>query len=184
MQTITSALGSTSTAFPELTVKAFDRDMRSGEPLGDAKTDACGYYEIFYTADQFRRAEKGTADLIVRAYDAQGEIMGAFDTLFDAPLVATIDLVITTRQTIPLSEYEELLKQLTPLMEGVAPADLTEQDVAFLTAETGVNPERLQFLRQSSQLSRQTELPTEAFYGWARQNLVTLDATRLLATRR
>jgi hypothetical protein len=74
MQTISSALGSTSTAFPELTVKAFDRDMRSEEPLEDTKTHACGYYEIFYTAEQFRRAEKGTADLIVRAYDAQGEM--------------------------------------------------------------------------------------------------------------
>src|SRR5689334_3502640 len=48
-------------------VQAFDKDMRSEQPLGQpAVTDAGGAYEIAYRASEFTRAEKLTADLIVR----------------------------------------------------------------------------------------------------------------------
>ena len=43
------------------TVRAFDRDLRSEEALGDATTDRAGRYEIRYSAAQFRRDEKGSA---------------------------------------------------------------------------------------------------------------------------
>ena len=45
-------------------VRAEDRDMRPewSQLLGETHTDVKGYYEIFYTRDQLRRAEKKTAD--------------------------------------------------------------------------------------------------------------------------
>ncbi|SRR6266702_6235033 len=47
-------------------VRAFDKDLRTAEPLGEpATTDQAGRYEITYTAEQFSRAEKGSADLYV-----------------------------------------------------------------------------------------------------------------------
>ena len=47
----------------DLTVRAFDKDMRSEEELGQAVTDQQGHYQINYSASQFRRNEKGSADL-------------------------------------------------------------------------------------------------------------------------
>src|SRR5678815_3236531 len=41
------------------TVRAFDKDMRAEQPLGQAVTDKNGNYEIEYTAAQFGRTEKG-----------------------------------------------------------------------------------------------------------------------------
>src|SRR6185503_4365119 len=51
----------------EVVVRAFDQDMRS-EPqlLDEARTNSSGNYEIRYTAEKFKRAEKGSADLVVR----------------------------------------------------------------------------------------------------------------------
>src|SRR5215211_5753233 len=47
-----------------LTVRAFDRDLRSEERLGEVAI-ADGTYEIAYSAEQFSRAEKGRADIVV-----------------------------------------------------------------------------------------------------------------------
>ena len=47
-------------------VRAFDKDLRSEEFLWETTTDEEGRYAIHYNAEQFSRAEQGSADLIVR----------------------------------------------------------------------------------------------------------------------
>src|SRR5262249_46474636 len=53
-------------------VRAFDRDLRSEEKLGEVTTDEQGRYEIKYTAAQFSRDEKGSADLRVAVCEPGG----------------------------------------------------------------------------------------------------------------
>ncbi len=53
-------------------IRAFDKDLRAEQFLGEAVTDTNGEYQISYAAEQFRRAEKHTADLIVRIFDQTG----------------------------------------------------------------------------------------------------------------
>ena len=51
-------------------VRAYDKDLRSKEQLGKSEpviTDTKGRYEIPYAAEQFSRAEKRGADLLVEA---------------------------------------------------------------------------------------------------------------------
>ena len=48
-------------------VRAFDKDLRREELLGEAVTGSDGRYEIRYLSSRFTRAEKNLADLIVRA---------------------------------------------------------------------------------------------------------------------
>jgi peptidoglycan hydrolase-like protein with peptidoglycan-binding domain len=68
------------------TVRAFDRDLRRVEPLGDEATpDAAGRYEIRYTSDQFARAEKDGADLILRLFGPDRRELAASPVLFNAP---------------------------------------------------------------------------------------------------
>jgi peptidoglycan hydrolase-like protein with peptidoglycan-binding domain len=47
-------------------VSAFDRDLRNEQALGRSQTDKQGFYQIQYTTDQFSRAERGSADLVVK----------------------------------------------------------------------------------------------------------------------
>lgn len=46
--------------------------------------------------------------------------------------------------------------------------ELTEQDIEFLAQETGHSRQRLEFLRLAAQLTEETGVPAEAFYGWFR----------------
>ena len=122
-------------------VRAFDKDMRSEESLGEATTDPKGRYQIRYTAEQFRRAEKGSADLRVSVCNEAGRELASSQILFNAPLNATVDLVIGGSPYRGPSEYERYLEELTPVMQGVQPADLREdqqiQDISFLSSRPG-----------------------------------------------
>src|SRR5713101_1789434 len=85
-------------------VRAVDKDLpsrdlrgngrRSEEPLGEARTDMQGHYEIAYTAGQFLRAEKESADLVIRVFGPNNRQFGMSDVRFQAPPNATMDLVI------------------------------------------------------------------------------------------
>ena len=48
--------------FTAATIQALDRDLRGEQALGQTKTDVDGIYQIPYTAAQFSRAEKASAD--------------------------------------------------------------------------------------------------------------------------
>jgi len=202
--------------FAGAVVRASDKDLRGEEPLGQAITDQEGRYEINYTAEQFRRAEKGTADLIVRVYAniiiaRPTDIVRPIDTsfpmeqpatiptaatgastatspavekvplatspiIFNAPPIAVVDLVVGGATYTGPSEYEEIVSELTPLLQTVPPvqpADLTAEDIAFLIGETGLLADRISFFAAAAKLSQQTDLPPEIFYGFARKNLPT-----------
>jgi hypothetical protein len=65
-------------------VRAFDKDLRHDERLGEEVTDGSGRFEIAYTAEQFSKAEKKRADLIVRVFDQEDQELIASDILFNA----------------------------------------------------------------------------------------------------
>jgi peptidoglycan hydrolase-like protein with peptidoglycan-binding domain len=108
------------TALSGMTVRAFDKDMRSEQLLGEAKTDptpstaASGLYQIMYTADKFSRAEKKSADLVVRVFSPEGGQLVESAVLFNAPATATVNLVVAPVPVVSLSEYEQLVADLTP----------------------------------------------------------------------
>ena len=125
-------------------MKAFDRDLRSEELLGEAITNEQGIYEITYTAEQFARAEEGTADLIVRVFSREGEELGASEIIFNAPAIATVDLVVIPKEQPQPSEYEQLLMDLSPVLQDIPLADLTEEDIDFLAGDTEIDKQRIE----------------------------------------
>jgi hypothetical protein len=171
----------TETGGPALgaTVRAFDKDLRHEQLLGEiVVTETSGRYSINYTADQFRRADKRTADLIVRAWDENDNLRAESAIIFNAPDTATIDLTFGALPS--LSEYEVLILTLRPVLEGVALVDLSDSDITFLIGETRLARQRVEFLRHSARLNRETRIQAEAFYAWARRNL-PLELDQLLA---
>ena len=69
-------------------MRAYDKDLPSlqretplGEPLGEVATGVDGAYVIPYTVEQFRRAEKDSADLVVRAFDGAGEVIAEISSV-------------------------------------------------------------------------------------------------------
>src|SRR5262249_47374119 len=88
---------------------------------------------------------------------------------FNAPATVTLDIVVAPLPVVTLSEYEQLVADLNPLLDGVAFAQLTTDDVTFLAQETRQPPAHIQMLQQSAQLAPQADIPAEAPYGWLSQ---------------
>ncbi|MBA4141858.1 MAG: hypothetical protein H0X43_02400 [Nitrosospira sp.] len=169
---------------PGVVVQAFDRDMREEALLGRTLTDAEGFYEITYSNAQFRRPEKGQADLIVRVFDAdekgEGEEITVSDMVFNAPQLQIINLEVESR-SCP-SEYERHLADLKPLIEGEPVDALTDEDLRFLSGKTGIPFEQINCLRLDARWSFQHGLKPAVAYGLFRQEL-PVNLRRLLAEK-
>ena len=128
-------------------VKAFDRDLRNEQLLDEAQTDRNGAYCIEYSERQFLNQERGTADLVVKALDADGSILVSSPVLFNAPEVAEIDLTIPLERKVPPTLFERIGSAVEPLLGKVKVEKLEEdqeqQDLTFLSGETGFDKRSL-----------------------------------------
>ncbi|MEQ1742475.1 MAG: neuraminidase-like domain-containing protein [Candidatus Nitrotoga sp.] len=164
------------------TVQVFDKDLRSEELLGESALDASGFYEVRYSLEQFRRAEKQAADLIVRILNLRREVLFSTDVIFNAAAVQTIDIVLTDEKR--LSEFERHVAQIRPLLQELPFADLKEADIDFLAEESGIEPVQIAFLVVAHQHSTVTRIAPEIFYGLFRQDLPSHLPALLLQTLR
>ncbi len=157
------------------TVRAFDRDLRAEGFLGETVTGPDGRYEIHYGPAQFNRAEKGSADLLVRAFGPNNQVAASSPIRFNAGPDETVDLVVGGAEYRGPSEFAELVAELKPLLQGLSLGDLKEdeehQDFSFLSAETGRDAGRIQLLAAAHRLEAEAEIPAEACYGLVRQGL-------------
>jgi hypothetical protein len=122
-------------------VSAFDRDLRNEQALGQTQTNRQGSYQLPYSVRQFLKAERGSADLVVKALAADGSLLAASPILFNAPSVSEINLTIPADVMQPPSLFERIGRELPPLMGDLKVQQLEEdkehQDLTFLSGETG-----------------------------------------------
>lgn len=161
----------------DVTVLAVDRDLRNEEQLGRSPTRA-GRYDITYHPDQFRRAEKSSADLVLIVIGRDGEQLFRTAVQFNVPDELEVDITLDGRIYGGASEWEVRTDLLEPLLDGVAPQDVREdaefQDVSFLAGETGYDPLAIATWAASFRLAdksarEQTPLPPEVFFAYLAQ---------------
>lgn len=155
-------------------VKAFDKRLRTEVLLGETVTDTRGVYEIRY-AGEAAEAHPALSGLVVRGYDGENIELAASPILFHPEPEQTLNLVVGNAAYLGPSEYERLVGNLTPLLEGLSFADLVEDeehgDVAWLSGRSGQDPLRIGTLVAAHRLARRAELPPEIFYGLLRHDL-------------
>jgi hypothetical protein len=173
---------------PDADVVAYDVDLRSWQELAKDRTASDGGYILYYTKDAFARAEKGSADLciVVKPPPASGITKSKpSDILFNAPDVATIDIVLDGDSVVGPSEYAALVAAITPVLGDVHIHELVDDDVRFLVGETSVDEANLRLLiiadAHSSRTPKVHHVPTDIFYGMMRHGRPT-DFTLLVST--
>lgn len=151
-------------------VAAYDKDLRSEQLLGQTKIDRNGRYEIKYTAEQFSRQEKKSADLIVRVENEDKKPLVSSSIIFNAQPVEIVDLTVDEEEYQDLSQYERLVLELRPLLGDQAITDLREdleekpeegkyRDITFLSGETGFEKNVLARLVVAHKLAQQAIQP-------------------------
>lgn len=147
------------------TVLVVDVDLLRDEVLGRTTSDVTGGYEVRYSASDFARAEKESADVLVRAVRGDDAVAESAVT-YNAPPELRIDLTSTGRFAPP--ELERLDRELEPLLDGGSRDDLGPTQVQFLAGETGLPVEVWAAYVRARALVLETELPMTAHFAWQR----------------
>ena len=152
-------------------VHAFHKNLRTEAPLGEGMSDRAGRYSITYTAEDLGRAEKGRANLVVRVFDTSNTLLAESPIRFQAQVAETINLIVD-QEDRTLSPFARIIKQISPLLEGAALADLREHDIAFLAGESGVAAAEIVRVVMAERVAKTTGLPAAVFHGYlvARQS--------------
>jgi len=166
------------TPVPKLRVVAIDRDFRAEQVLGEARTDDQGRYRIAYCAADTVRAEKGSADVGVRVFAADGKTLlrapTSRDLVMNAPVEARIDVTVNLPESAVPSEFARIFAVLQPLIEKVPVADIgrdpASDEADFLSRESGVEFDRLAHIVVAHRVEAETELPAEYFYALLRED--------------
>lgn len=169
---------------PTVVVLALDRDLnpKRSQPLAlPVLTDERGSYKIHYIEKRFSRSESAGPDIQVQVFasEARDRLLGESPVLFNAGKDVTVDLIVQT-EVVEQSEFEVYLAKVMPLLKGqaddgsdVGVADLTDENIEFVAAETGIEKQYISDLRAAHQtgLTLEHEFATAACYGWFRNGV-------------
>jgi peptidoglycan hydrolase-like protein with peptidoglycan-binding domain len=136
--------------------------------LGEAVTDANGYYTLPYTAV--------ATNLEVRTVDAQGKETPLSTTRFGARNKEILNLVAPASVKPALSEYQRLTADLAPHVGGAlatAKENDQQQDLSLLHQATGWDARLVALAATAAQQSAKTNVPAEALYALYRSGLPT-----------
>ncbi len=140
-------------------VVAFDRDLRSEQVLGESQTYKDGSYQIRYSPRQFRKSEKSSADLVIKAFSPNGSLLVASPILFNAPPIVEVNLTVPAEKQCPLTLFERIGQELKPLLEALRVEELEEdeqhQDLTFLSGETGFEKSALARFAMAHRLAKE-----------------------------
>lgn len=159
-----------------LVVRAYDRDLRDEELLGESVTGPDGQYAIGYSRAAFSRAEKDSADLVVRVFDGGGKTVvhepRVEDIIYNAGHEVRVDVQLTAEAPAGIDEFQRLVRTLLPLTPRVELTDLTEspehRDVTFLSRETGEAAVKIEHLIVSHRLGAAIQADPAVFYALLR----------------
>jgi hypothetical protein len=166
------------TPVPNLRVVAIDRDFRAEQVLGKARTDDQGRYRIAYCAADAVRAEKGSADVGIRVFAADGKTLlrapTSRDLVMNAPVEARIDVTVNLAEGAVPSEFACIAAALQPLIDKVPVADIGRDPASdegdFLARESGIDFDRLAHFVVAHRVEVETKLPAEYFYALLRED--------------
>ncbi|HYJ63149.1 MAG TPA: hypothetical protein VEV62_05360, partial [Parafilimonas sp.] len=156
-------------------VRAFDKDIRNEQTLGEAKTNEQGFYQIYYSPENFAYTDKQAADVLLRLYDANGALLKQTDVYYNAPIQLTIDISFATQSYKGVSEFEQVLSTVTPFIGKLTLAEVTEnadtQDITFLTNKTALQQDRIEAIAMAYRFESQTKISAVVFYGLLREGV-------------
>ena len=166
---------------PGLKVMAFDKHLRHEDQLGEpVTTDADGLFEIFYSVEQMRQRGQQNASLIVRVFGKkEGEeaesVLAESDLIYEAAVVEKVVLRVPAGLKHAWSEFEQLMAEITPLLEGAPISSLTEdehaQELSFLSGKLSVELTRIAQLVGAHKLGELAKIEPEVIYGLIREKL-------------
>ena len=163
---------------PNVKIQLFDKDLRTEQLLGETVTKEKGQYIVKYTSAKFSRAEKVSADIILKVFaqspptvNRHFKKLGESSVHFNVTPTYKLDFKVDGTVFTGISEFDALSENITPLLQGqdVKLFELTEQDIDFLSKETTIDATFINFfslaaLHVKSLQPTKSKIPADVFY--------------------
>ena len=157
-------------------VRAVDQALRSDVQLGEAVSNADGYFEVTYAV---RDAANVAPSLVLRAFAAPSDRAPSAwsDVIFEAPPELIVNLVVGPTGYRGPSEFERLMRDVRPVLaaQRLGVADLVEdeksQEATFLSRQIGHAPDRVAHAVVAHRHAARSGVEPEIFYAFLRQGL-------------
>jgi hypothetical protein len=169
----------TGQGLPGLRVEVIHAVPGDEKSLGFAVTDDRGIYEYTFTADALGKAEKEGPALRMRVFGSTGIMLGESEITRRASERSAIDVRVAPSEA-RLTEYEQLLGEISPGRRGDTLADLDSKGIAALAQQIGRERRSIELLVESARLAREIRLPMEVLYALGREG-IQLTASGLAA---
>ncbi len=161
-----------------LIVRAYDRDMRHEELLGESITDKFGKYEIAWSHSQLNGRGRKEADIAIKVLTgAKKNLLFASDmdsVRFNASEREEINITIETPIDPEIVEFDFIEKEVKSLAKKIAIADLREdekhRDITFLSREMKVLAVKIEHVIVAHRLSGISKIDPAFFYALLRKN--------------
>ncbi len=155
-----------------LVVKAYDKNMRSYEFLGEAVSDNKGQYKITWYHSQLKGRNRKGADIAIKVFSKTKGIelykTPMDEVRFNASSMEEINAVITGGVARDTVEFDFLVNEISYLSERVSIPKLQEsrehQDITFLSKELEEPKEKIEHVVVSYRLSKRTKVEPGFFY--------------------
>jgi len=156
-------------------VRAFDKDIRSEQTLGEASTNEQGFYQILYSREKFAITDQLAADVLLRLYDAEGKLLKETDIHYNAPAELKIDISLSDQPFRGVSEFEQVHATIIPFTGRLPLASVTETaetpDITFLINKTNLPADRVEAMAMAYRFESQTKISAVVFYGLLREGV-------------
>ena len=175
-----------------LLVKAYDRDMRSEELLGESVTDKNGSYEIIWLHSQLSERRKREADIAIKVFTMEKKTLlfssGMDAVRFNASAREEINITVKTAIKSEVVEYDFVLVEVGSIVKQVAIIDLQEnekhRDITFISREAEISPVKIEHLVVAHHLQAESGIDADFFYALLRKNtLLKSDLAKSLHAR-
>jgi hypothetical protein len=165
-------------------VRAFDKDIRNEQLLGEAKTDKKGFYKITYSEKQFSYTDKKAADVLLRLYNAAGKVLYETAVHYNAPEELNLDISLGGQPYRGESEYEQVLAAIKPFTGKLELSSLKEndrtQDLTFLANKTNLPYDLVETMAMAFAFNKKTRISSVVYYGLLREGVPGNITYRLL----
>jgi Tc toxin complex TcA C-terminal TcB-binding domain/Neuraminidase-like domain len=157
------------------TIRVYDLQLRTELLLGNTVTGADGKYAVRFTQDTFAATGKTHPDTIVRVYGKDGSLVTASAPAFNASQIQVVDLNLSGKTFSGVSEFENLVSQITPFIGDLSIDQLTEtdqeQDISYLSSKVSFSISSIIALVMACRYEKWTRLSAQAFYAMLRQDI-------------
>lgn len=158
-------------------VKLYDKDLRKEKLLAEKHTDVKGSYGFTFKDSAPLNPEYLTADLFIRVFDTNGNLLGQSDIYYNVGEMTIINYTVGNLPFREVNEFDTLYKKIRQFVnyEGLTLGELNEvesnKDITFISNEFSVEYDNILFLNYSFSIAKRGGVSASVYFGLFRTGI-------------